>query len=122
MADVESLVTNSLPGVTQLLRALAESASQAREAECAEKQQVGKEKIRCLELELVESRLRIETQALEAAAVAAQLDSAIQQVAKSSVLRKDKLDEAVVSQFPTLFNQGTPSKNQGGRRIHENAF
>jgi hypothetical protein len=46
MADVESLVTNSLPGVTQLLRALAESAFQVSEAECAEKQQVGKEKIR----------------------------------------------------------------------------
>ena len=69
MADVESLVTNSLPGVTQLLRALAESAFQVSEAECAEKQQVGKEKIQRLELELVESRLRIETQALEAAAV-----------------------------------------------------
>jgi hypothetical protein len=64
MADVESLVTNSLPGVTQLLRALAESAFQASEAKCAVKQQVGEENIQRLELELVESRLRIETQAL----------------------------------------------------------
>jgi hypothetical protein len=69
MVDVGSLITNSPPGVTQLLRALAESAFQASEAECAEKQQVGEEKIQRLELELVESRLRIETQALEAAAV-----------------------------------------------------
>ena len=114
MADVESLVTNSLPGVTQLLRALAESASKAREAECAEKQQVGKEKIRCLELELVESRKRIETQALEVAALATQLDQANLQVAQSSVSWKDKLDEAVVSQFPALFKAHLDKIKAGG--------
>jgi hypothetical protein len=55
----------SRESIKQLLRALAESAFQASEAECAEKQQVGEEKIRRLELELVESRQRIETQAFE---------------------------------------------------------
>ena len=114
MADVQSLVTNSLPGVKQLLRALAESAFKVSEAECAVKQQVGEETIQRLEQKLVESRQRIETQALEAAAVATQLDSAIQQVAKSSVLRKDKLDEAVVSQFPTLFKAHLQKIKAGG--------
>jgi hypothetical protein len=86
------------------------------------KQQVGDEKIRRLELELVVSRQRIETQALEAAAVATQLESAKQQVAQSSVLRKDKLDEAVVGGSISGPIQGTPSQNQGGRQFHENAF
>ena len=86
----------------------------ASEAECAEKQQVGGEKIRRLELELVESLERNKIQALEAAAVAAQLDSANKQVAQSSVLRKDKLDEAVVSQFPALFKAHLHKTKAGG--------
>ena len=76
--------------------------------------EVGKEKIQRLELELVESRLRIETQALEAAAVATQLESAKQQVAQSSVWRKDKPDEAVVSQFPDLFKAHLQKIKAGG--------
>jgi hypothetical protein len=62
----------------------------------------------------VESRQRIETQALEVAAVATQLDSAIKQLAQSSVLPKDKLDEAVGSQFPALFKAHLHKTKAGG--------
>jgi hypothetical protein len=62
----------------------------------------------------VESRQRIETQALEVAAVSTQLEQDNLQVAQSSVSRKDKLDEAVGSQFPALFKAHLDKIKAGG--------
>jgi hypothetical protein len=85
---VKSLVEDSLTQAKELVEALAlaDGAFKASEAKGAEKQQEGEEQIRHLELEFEESRQRNETLALEAVAVAIQLESAIQQLAQSSVL------------------------------------